>query len=133
MATSVYPTSFNLAWKKQAQTAPKKGCLACGPASGTAIELGPLCSTEYVLTTLKDTTKRLLRPITVHIEEIGGSFVATMTEASISTSGETRQEVLQNLGSYIAEVLDILLAERGNLGPGPYQQLLALGRYFDLS
>lgn len=88
-------------------------------------------SQSYLLDeTEPELTYDILRPIPVVVEQNDDYFVASFTDANIHASGETALEALDNLKSYVGDVLEEFLgigSER--LGPGPARELAVLEQY----
>jgi hypothetical protein len=71
----------------------------------------------------------LLRDIAVVVQPRGEGYVATYFDASISMSGDTQEEAVQNLKAVMVHVLEELESEPAEtLGPALARQLAALRR-----
>ncbi|MBZ0270818.1 hypothetical protein K8I61_02190 [bacterium] len=69
----------------------------------------------------------IARPIPVVVSADESGYVATFSEANISTSGETPQDAVDNLKSLILDFFDTLSeTPDGELGPEPKRQFAIL-------
>jgi dCTP deaminase len=84
------------------------------------------------ITTLGDGSYRLRRDLPVVVQPTDDAYTATFFDASVSMSGDTQEEAVDNLKLYLIDLLDDLEAEPPErLGPGPARQLAALRAVID--
>jgi predicted RNase H-like HicB family nuclease len=87
-------------------------------------------SRSYTIEDSSGLDYEILRPIPVVLEKDEDCVVASFNEANIHASGDTFDEAIDNLASYIGDVLDeFLTLGEEVLGAGPRQELAVLSIY----
>ena len=68
----------------------------------------------------------IIKPFSVVVQPVEGSFVATLFDANIGASGETPEDAVQNLKDIVLNALVVLEEREHQLGREPKRQLAVL-------
>jgi hypothetical protein len=88
--------------------------------------LGDPQSLIVPVTTLDPEPFELLRDIHIVIRPTEDGYLATLYDANIGITGDTREEAVMNLRELIVDLFDELEEDEDRLGPVPRQQLAVL-------
>ena len=78
---------------------------------------------------LPDRSIQVIQPLTALVEPMGGVYLASLTGARISASGESPEEAIDSLKDIVAAKFRLFSREESRLGIHPREELCALRQF----
>jgi len=136
--TNTASTDRNLSWLTRSVATPlpyasayvRYAVATIASLGSNVVSVGVVEPDVYHITHLPGEPYRLLRPIPIVIQRLGeADFMASFEIANIAVSGLDINDAYQSIAMHLLDVFESLIAEEGNLGPGPSKQLQILKSY----